>query len=94
MYLGFHYYPYLVPSSNDENNETTSLLPPNNNNNATFHNDAMRFPQRVAELLIDLVGSDRNKNALDVGCAVGGSSFALAKHFESVSAFDFSNSFV
>jgi SAM-dependent methyltransferase len=32
--------------------------------------------------------------ALDVGCAVGGSSFELAKHFDQVVGFDFSSSFV
>ena len=35
-----------------------------------------------------------NNRALDVGCAVGGSSFELAKSFEHVEAFDFSSNFV
>lgn len=51
------------------------------------------FPQRVAELLIRLQPKCMDA-ALDVGCAVGGSSFALAKAFQNVDAFDFSRSFI
>ena len=49
----------------------------------------LRFPQRVAELLCALKPERSNNRALDIGCAVGGSSFELAKHFDHVEAFDF-----
>ena len=50
---------------------------------------AFRFPQRVAELLSALKPVKTNNRTLDVGCAVGGSSFELAKFFDHVEAFDF-----
>lgn len=53
----------------------------------------LRFPQRVAELLARLA-PEKMESALDVGCAVGGASFEMAKSFDHVDAFDFSNSFV
>lgn len=49
----------------------------------------LRFPQRVADLLCSLGPVRTNNRALDVGCAVGGSSFELAKSFDHVEAFDF-----
>lgn len=54
----------------------------------------LRFPQRVAELLRSLNPVRTNNRALDVGCAVGGASFELAKSFDHVEAFDFSENFV
>ena len=51
------------------------------------------FPQRVAQLLVSLK-PEATRTALDIGCAVGGSSFELAKTFDKVDAFDFSKSFV
>lgn len=53
---------------------------------------ALRFPQRVAELLKKLAPS--SGRALDVGCAVGGTSFELATGFNEVVGFDFSKAFV
>jgi len=55
---------------------------------------ALRFPQRVAELLVALRPARTNNRALDVGCAVGGSSFELAKSFDHVEAFDLSENFI
>ena len=54
--------------------------------------EALRFPQRVAQLLLAaLPGRGR---ALDVGCAVGGSSFELAAEGCEVLGVDFSEAFV
>ena len=82
MYLGLHF-----PSSGAEE----GVLPIIHHSHAPRH--ALRFPQRVAELLISL-NSGRMERALDVGCAVGGSSFELAKRFDHVDAFDYSSNFV
>lgn len=56
---------------------------------------ALHFPQRVAKLLVSLQPARTNGRALDVGCAVGGSSFELAASgFDEVVGFDFSKAFV
>jgi putative 4-mercaptohistidine N1-methyltranferase len=82
MYLGLHF-----PSSgNDEG--VAPILP---HLNAPTH--GLSFPQRVAQLLVSLEPGGKNR-ALDIGCAVGGSSFELAHTFDHVDAFDFSQSFV
>ena len=78
MYLGLHF-----PASGSEE----GVNPIMNHNNSPLH--GIRFPQRVAELLCNLEPVRNNDRALDVGCAVGGSSFELAKSFEHVEAFDF-----
>ena len=53
---------------------------------------ALRFPQRVAQLLLAALPS--RGRALDVGCAVGGSSFELAAHGCDVLGVDFSKAFI
>ncbi|KAL7447072.1 hypothetical protein ACHAXM_010743 [Skeletonema potamos] len=83
MYLGLHF-----PLSGSQEN----VDPIMQHENAPTH--GLRFPQRVAELLCKLEPEKTNNRALDVGCAVGGSSFELAKSFEHVEAFDFSNNFI
>jgi putative 4-mercaptohistidine N1-methyltranferase len=84
MYLGLH---FPLSGSNE------SLQPIMDHGIHTpIH--GLRFPQRVAELLSSLQPVKNNNRALDVGCAVGGSSFELAKTFDHVEAFDFSDSFV
>ena len=52
--------------------------------------DALAFPLRTVSENIHKTG----KRALDLGCAVGRSSFELAKHFESVIGIDYSQSFI
>jgi putative 4-mercaptohistidine N1-methyltranferase len=83
MYLGLHY-----PTSGEKEN-IPPILP---HGNAPNH--GLRFPQRVVDLLASLRPDHTNNRALDIGCAVGGSSFELAKTFDHVDAFDFSASFV
>lgn len=54
--------------------------------------DALAFPQRCAHKVIDhanLFGS-----VLDLGCAVGRSTFCLAEHFEHALGIDFSEAFI
>jgi len=83
MYLGLHY-----PTSGTAENVAPIL----NHQNSPTH--GLLFPQRVAQLLVSLNPSRTNNRALDIGCAVGGASFELAKHFDHVEAFDFSQSFI
>lgn len=83
MYLGLHF--PLSGSKEDVN-------PIMSHSNSPVH--GLRFPQRVAELVTSLKPARNNNRALDVGCAVGGASFELAKSFDHVEAFDFSSNFV
>ena len=68
MYLGLHF-----SSSSSMGN----IQPIMEHKNSPIH--GLRFPQRVAELLCSLKPVRTNNRALDIGCAVGGSSFELAK---------------
>jgi len=90
MYLGLHF-----PASG-EGEGVPPLLP-----HASAPAHALRFPQRCAELLEKHApvaaaagGAAARRRALDVGCAVGGASFELAKTFDDVVGFDFSKSFI
>jgi 5-histidylcysteine sulfoxide synthase/putative 4-mercaptohistidine N1-methyltranferase len=83
MYLGLHY-----PSSGEEEKVPPIL------SHANAPNHGVGFPQRVVNLLTSLQPEKSNGKALDIGCAVGGASFELAKNFDQVDAFDFSESFV
>jgi 5-histidylcysteine sulfoxide synthase/putative 4-mercaptohistidine N1-methyltranferase len=84
MYLGLHY-----PSSGRAEG-IPSILP---HEHAPEH--GLNFPQRVAAVLNKIKSeSEFNKCALDIGCAVGGASFELAKTYDHVDAFDFSASFI
>ncbi len=83
MHLGLHY-----PLSGSKQNFTHIL----HHDNSPIH--GLRFPQRVAELLISLHPVRTNNRSLDVGCSVGGSSFELSKSFDHVEAFDFSKNFI
>lgn len=83
MYLGLHF-----PSSGDAEG-IPPILP---HKDTPLH--GTHFPQRVARLLTSLSPERRSNMALDMGCAVGGASFELAKSFDHVDAFDFSGSFI
>ena len=54
--------------------------------------EAWGFPQRVVAELLDT--SSLNRTALDVGCAVGASSFELARSIPTVLGVDFSHAFI
>ncbi|MGZ3805358.1 MAG: 5-histidylcysteine sulfoxide synthase [Pseudobdellovibrionaceae bacterium] len=58
--------------------------------------EALSFPQRCANLVIEESRKARvpMRSVLDLGCAVGGSSFILSQYFESVIGVDFSTSFI
>ena len=83
MYLGLHY-----PSSGVKEG-VSPILP---HNQSPVH--GTHFPQRVANLLTSLNPERTTNKALDMGCSVGGSSFELAKSFDHVDAFDFSENFI
>jgi len=83
MYLGLHF-----PQSGSKEN----VSPIMDHSNSPIH--GLGFPQRVANLMASLNPVRTNNRALDVGCAVGGASFELAKSFYHVEAFDFSENFV
>ena len=78
MYLGLHF-----PLSGSKENVNPIM------DHANAPNHGLRFPQRVAELLLSLNHVRTNNRAIDIGCAVGGSSFELAKSFDHVEAFDY-----
>jgi hypothetical protein len=67
-HLGLHF-----PSSGGR--ESVPAVPAHEN--APLH--GLRFPQCVVGLLNRLQPKSTNQKALEVGCAVGGSSFELAK---------------
>jgi putative 4-mercaptohistidine N1-methyltranferase len=54
------------------------------------------FPQRCSQLLTQHAQQQHSSmhRALDVGCAVGGSTFELARHFTDVVGIDFSAAFI
>lgn len=58
--------------------------------------EAYYFPQRCAELLIQFAKKYKVEmnRALDLGCAVGGSSFALSREFKEVLGIDLSEAFI
>jgi len=57
---------------------------------------ALQFPQRCAEMLMRVAAEHgvREGRALDLGCAVGGSSFELTRLFDEVVGLDFSHAFI
>lgn len=52
------------------------------------------FPARCARLCVRFMGERERLRALDVGCAVGRSSFELARYFSQVTGVDFSERFI
>jgi putative 4-mercaptohistidine N1-methyltranferase len=55
---------------------------------------AIGFPSRLVRELLDPASLPANAIALDLGCAVGGSSFELARSCNEVLGIDFSHSFI
>jgi putative 4-mercaptohistidine N1-methyltranferase len=58
-----------------------------------WHGEA-NFPKALADAAIHIMGEHPKQRALDIGCAVGRTSFELAKHFDHVDGIDFSASFI
>lgn len=56
--------------------------------------EALNFPQRCVADTLDLNGLPERARALDVGCAVGGSTFALARYCQEVIGIDYSSRFI
>jgi putative 4-mercaptohistidine N1-methyltranferase len=56
--------------------------------------DALDFPARVVRECFDAAALGANRRALDLGCAVGRSSFELARHCGEVIGIDFSQNFI
>ncbi len=52
------------------------------------------FAARCAQLCVQAMGDRPKKNALDIGCATGRSTFELAAAFDSVTGLDFSARFI
>ena len=52
------------------------------------------FPAACIDFLISSVKFECRNRCLDIGCAVGRSSFELAKHFQHVDALDYSSGFI
>jgi len=104
QYLGLHYAPVVVPNSSSSSSScsyssstaaSTTIESIISHPNSPIH--SLRFPQRVATLLHTLQqpnSTTSHVRALDIGCAVGGSSFELAKYFDTVDAFDYSSLFI
>lgn len=56
--------------------------------------DALGFPQRCAEAVLNGLQLPARSRALDLGCSVGRSSFELAKVVDEVIGIDFSQAFI
>jgi len=78
QYLLFHYAPLSAYFKYDEK---------------TTIQQAYGFPLRVAELAAKFK-PDNCKRALDLGCAVGASSFVLSRYFDKVIGVDLSTAFI
>lgn len=52
------------------------------------------FPKACIDTVIKYIDLGKHKKALDLGCAVGRSSFELARYFDQVDALDFSTRFI
>jgi putative 4-mercaptohistidine N1-methyltranferase len=56
--------------------------------------EAITFISKTVEKTVGMLGKGSRKRALDIGCAVGGSSFELARYFEEVVGIDYSHAFI
>jgi|SRR5665213_321276 len=56
--------------------------------------EALHFPARCVSQCLDSTHLPQNSRALDLGCAVGRSSFELARHCAQVLGLDYSNAFI
>jgi len=56
--------------------------------------DALHYPARALEQLVDVSKLPRNARGLDLGCAVGRTSFEMTRHCREVIGIDLSRSFI
>lgn len=56
--------------------------------------DGLRYPQRCVQSLLDIPSLPKPCRALDAGCAVGASTFELARVCDEVVGFDLSSKFI
>lgn len=56
--------------------------------------DVENYPAKCAQLCIQLMGDNRKGKALDLGCAVGRTTFELAREFDEVIGLDLSARFI
>jgi len=96
QHAGFRYVVSDAPATMQTSNyETDKLL----SEYAEFHYgdtyfDVPNFPKTLAEIAIEAMGDRPARNALDLGCASGRSTFELARHFDHVTGIDFSARFI
>jgi 2-polyprenyl-3-methyl-5-hydroxy-6-metoxy-1,4-benzoquinol methylase len=55
---------------------------------------ALNFPTKCAQICVSNASGTGMHRALDIGCAVGASSFELARNFDEVIGIDFSSHFI
>lgn len=96
QHAGFRYVvsnaPVTVPSSRYETDKMVTEY-------MEFHygseyHGVANFAKAMAELAVRFAGDGPRKSAMDLGCAVGRSTFELAQHFEQVVGVDFSARFI
>jgi 5-histidylcysteine sulfoxide synthase/putative 4-mercaptohistidine N1-methyltranferase len=58
------------------------------------HFGVPNFPEACAAICLELTGGGRRERALDLGCAVGRTTFELARGFDHVTGLDFSARFI
>ena len=56
--------------------------------------ESLDFPTKVLHENLNIGNLSEKKNALDIGCAVGRTSFELSLYFEKVTGIDFSSNFI
>jgi 5-histidylcysteine sulfoxide synthase/putative 4-mercaptohistidine N1-methyltranferase len=92
QHAGFRYVvsdaPLKTYTSNYENDTMLSQYAEFHYGDSYF--DVPNFQARIAQLCIEVMGEQPKSRALDLGCAVGRSSFELAKAFDHVTGVDFS----
>lgn len=102
QHAGFRYveagenpYEAVIEASNSAIYETDALL----SQYCEFHYGdeyfgVPNFARRCAEVCLEYMKNRPKKRALDIGCAVGRTSFELAKEFEFVNGLDFTARFI
>ncbi len=92
QHAGFRYViggePTVQPMSNYETDKMLSEYAEFHYGDSYFN--VPNFPKALADIAIESMGEKPSKSALDIGCAVGRSSFELARHFDRVTGIDFS----